>query len=335
MTGANPVLVEATRGGLVESRHRGAYAVINADGRVVAAQGDIERITFPRSSMKILQALPLVESGAADAFACTPAELALACASHGGEPMHVEAVGTWLARIGRGEADLVCGPQAPYHAPTAEAMIREGRRPCRLHNNCSGKHAGFLTLARHLGAPAAGYDRREHPVQRAVFAAVAGLTGESEDMPFGIDGCAAPAPAFPLRALALAMARIAAPAALPTSRAEAALRLRAAMAEHPELVAGTGRACTRLMRAATPGTVVKVGAEAVYIGILPALGLGLALKIDDGGTRAAELLIAALLDRFALIREEARADVDDLLAPVLRNWAGDAVGTLRLAPDWA
>ncbi len=335
MTRANPVLVEVTRGGLVESRHPGAYAVMDAAGRVVAARGDIEAIIFPRSSMKILQALPLVESGAADAFACTPAELALACASHGGEPMHVEAVAAWLARIGQAEHDLACGPHAPYYSPAAEAMIREGRRPCRLHNNCSGKHAGFLTLARHLGAPAAGYTRREHPVQRAVFAAVAGLTGESADMPFGIDGCAAPAPAFPLRALALAMARIAAPDGLPAARAEAALRLRAAMAAHPELVAGTGRACTRLMRAAAPGTVVKVGAEAVYVGILPALGLGLALKIDDGGTRAAELLVAALLDHLGQIRDEARADIADLLAPVLRNGAGDVVGALRLAPDWA
>ncbi|PWR20194.1 asparaginase [Zavarzinia aquatilis] len=335
MSPANPVLVEATRGGLVESRHRGAYAVVDAAGRLVAARGEIGRVTFPRSSMKILQAIPLIESGAADAFACTPAELALACASHSGEAMHVEAVGAWLARIGRGEADLVCGPQMPAYVPAAEAMIREGRHPCRLHNNCSGKHAGFLTLARHLGARAAGYNRREHPVQQAVFAAVAGLTGAGEDMAFGIDGCAAPAPALPLQGLALAMARIAAPDGLPPARAEAVSRLRAAMAAHPELVAGTGRACTRLMRAAAPGTVVKVGAEAVYIGILPALGLGLALKIDDGGTRAAELLVAALLDRFGQIRPEARGDIADLLAPLLRNWAGDEVGALRLAPDWA
>lgn len=332
---ANPVLVDVTRAGIVESRHRGAYALLDSAGKVVEARGDIERLTFPRSSMKILQAVPLVESGAADAFACTPAELALACASHSGQPLHVDAVGAWLTRIGAAEDDLVCGPQLPAHAPDAEAMIRAGGRPCRLHNNCSGKHAGFLTLARHLGAPRAGYDDRRHPVQEAVFAAVGELTGCGPDLPFGIDGCAAPAPALPLRALALAMARIADPSGLAPARAEAVSRLRQAMAAHPELVGGSGRACTRLMRAALPGTAIKVGAEAVYVAMLPAAGLGLALKIDDGGTRAAEFLVARLLDRLGQVRPETRDTIDDILAPTLRNWAGVAVGDLRLAADGA
>ncbi|PWR21936.1 asparaginase [Zavarzinia compransoris] len=334
MSAANPVLVEVLRGGIVESRHRGAYAVVDGDGRLAAAAGDIERPVFPRSSMKILQAVPLVESGAADRFACTAAELALACASHNGEEAHVATAAGLLARLGLGEGDLACGAHAPSHGPAAKALAARGEAPCRLHNNCSGKHAGFLTVARHLGAPVAGYEQRRHPVQQAVFEAVAGLAGQAADLPYGIDGCAAPNPALPLHGLALAMARIAAPAGLAPGRAAAVTRLRQAMAAHPFLVAGSGRACTRLMQAARPGTVVKVGAEGVFIAIAPDPGLGFALKIDDGGTRAAEVLIARLLDRFGLIRDDARATVADLLTTPLANWGGTPVGEIRIAPDW-
>ncbi|MCF4165393.1 asparaginase [Zavarzinia compransoris] len=331
----DPVLVEVLRGGILESRHRGAYAVMDADGRLVAGAGDLERPRFPRSAMKILQALPLVESGAADAFACTPVELAMACASHNGEPFHVEAAAGLLARLGLGESDLACGPQKPSFGPAARALAAAGEAPCRLHNNCSGKHAGFLTLARHFGAPTRGYERREHPVQQAVFETVAAMAGTTPDMPHGIDGCAAPNPVMPLSALALAMARLAAPDGLSPVRARAAARLRRAMADHPDHVAGTGRACTRLMRACRPGTVVKTGAEGVFTAIAPDLGLGFACKIDDGATRASTVLIAALLDHHGLIREEARRDVADLIETPLTNWNGTAIGLVRMAADWA
>lgn len=327
---ANPVLIEVLRGGVVESRHRGAFVVIDAAGDVVAAAGDIERPVFPRSSMKILQAVPLVESGAADAFACTPAELALACASHNGEEIHTKAVAAWLARLELDQDDLACAAHTPYYGPSAEALIRAGQKPCRLHNNCSGKHTGFLALARHLGVPTRGYEDRRHAVQEAAFAATAELADQPVEMPWGIDGCAAPNPALPLRALALAMARIADTGGLPPLRARSVTRLREAMRANPYLVAGAGRACTRLMEATLPGTVVKTGAEAAFIGIAPAKGLGFALKIDDGTTRGAETLAANLLDRLGLIEAAGRDGIADLLAPPITNWGGAVVGGIRV-----
>jgi len=328
---ANPILIEVLRGDVVESRHRGAFVVVDAAGKTVLSAGDIERPVFPRSSMKILQAVPLVESGAADAFACTPAELALACASHNGEEIHTRAVAAWLDRLGLTQDDLACAAHTPYYGPSAEALIRAGEKPCRLHNNCSGKHTGFLALAKHMDVPTRGYENRRHAVQEAAFEATASLADQPVDMPFGIDGCAAPNPALPLKSLGLAMARIAAPDGLAPARARSVTRLREAMRAHPYLVAGAGRACTRLMQATLPGTVVKTGAEAAFIGIAPAKGLGFALKIDDGGTRGAETLAANLLDRLGLIEDAHRAGIADLLAPPITNWGGELVGRVRLA----
>ena len=150
---ANPVLVEVTRGDMVESRHRAAFAVADPRGRVVASAGDIERPVYARSAIKALQAIPLVESGAAEAFGLSDAEIALACASHHGEPRHVETVTAWLARIGCSLEDLECGAHPPTHAASHRALMAAGEEPGAVHNNCSGKHAGFLTLARHLNAP--------------------------------------------------------------------------------------------------------------------------------------------------------------------------------------
>lgn len=328
---ANPVLVETTRGGQVESRHRGALCVADGDGAVRLSLGEVARPIFPRSAIKLIQALPLVESGAADAAGLSSAELALACASHSGQPMHTEAVAAWLMRQGMNQADLACPAHAPMHAETAAALIRARRAPCRLHNNCSGKHSGFLTLARHLGRPLAGYERRDHAVQEAVFDTLVGLAGLTAAPPFGIDGCAAPNPFLPLQAVALAMARLAAPERLPSLRAAAARRLVAAMAAHPELVAGSGRACTRLIPAATGGAVVKLGAEGVYVGLLPALGFGFALKIDDGAGRASEVLAARLLDHLGAIAPAAQAGLADLFEAPVTTWGGVAVGTIRVA----
>ncbi|MGH6717678.1 MAG: asparaginase, partial [Alphaproteobacteria bacterium] len=190
---ANPVLAETTRGGRVESHHRGRVVVVAAGGAPVAALGDVDEPVFPRSAIKFIQALPLVETGAADDHGVTPAELALACASHSGEPLHTMAVEAWLARLGLGEADLECGPHEPVHSATAAELSRAGRVPDRRHNNCSGKHTGFLTVARRLGVPTAGYSRSEHPVQRRVAAAIRDLTDCDPDAaPVGIDGCGVP-----------------------------------------------------------------------------------------------------------------------------------------------
>jgi L-asparaginase II len=293
---ANPVLVELTRGGWLESWHRGAIAIADASGRLVWSAGEVEQPIFARSALKMLQALPLVETGAAEAFDVSAKDLALACASHGGEPFHVETVAAWLARIGCDESDLACGAHAPANEAAARALLLSGAKPSRLHNNCSGKHTGFLSVARHLGVDTRGYEQSDHPVQRLALGAIAEMCGlDAAAMPVGIDGCTAPAAATPLHALATAMARIADPSGLSPARAEAARQLYAAVRANPLYVAGTGRACSALIEAAGGAASAKTGAEGAYVAVLGELGLGVALKIDDGAGRASETVIAAIL----------------------------------------
>src|SRR5690242_2072807 len=221
----NPVLVEITRGETVESIHRGSIAVLDAEGSVKLALGDIETPVFSRSSLKPLQALPLVESGAADAFGLGNEELALACASHSGEPMHIARIAAWLERLGLGESDLACGAHPSRYEPVAEAMIRRGEKPTRLFNNCSGKHTGFLTVARHWEIATKGYEQPNHPVQRAVAETLGEMSGLGPDMPWGIDGCAAPNFALPVAAFAKALAKMGDTSSLKPERATAAKRL--------------------------------------------------------------------------------------------------------------
>lgn len=326
---ANPILVEVTRGELVESVHRGAVAIADASGALRFSLGDVESPVYPRSSLKPVQALPLVESGAADAFGLGDKELALACASHSGEPMHTERVAAWLAKIGCRESDLACGPHAVRYEPVAEAMIREGRKPTRLHNNCSGKHTGFLTMARHWNIATAGYERHDHPVQQAVAKALGELSGITEPLPWGIDGCTAPNFALPLAAFARALAKFADPSSLAESRAKAVRRLVQAMMAHPELVAGSGRSDTILMRAAKGRAATKAGAEAYYAAVIPESGLGIALKIDDGAGRGAETAIASILETLGLFGGN-RAALELTQAPIL-NTADGIVGERRPA----
>jgi L-asparaginase II len=302
----NPVLVEITRGALVESIHRGALAVSDAGGGLRLSIGDVGRPIFPRSALKPIQAVPLIESGAGDAFGLSEEELALACASHSGEPQHTSRIAAWQARIGCSAANLACGPHRPIHEPTATAMIKSGERWTPLHNNCSGKHTGFMTLARGLEAPVAGYPEFEHPVQQRVEHTLKEMAGLSGELPRGIDGCTVPNFALPLASLARAMAGFADSSALPPARAKVCARILAAMTAHSALVAGTGRPCTMLMDQA-PGIAVKTGAEGVYVAILPALGLGVALKIDDGAGRAAETAIAAVLIALGAVGDEGAA----------------------------
>ncbi len=332
--GADPVAVLVRRGDRIESTHRVAYAVVDAAGAVLHHEGDIRRPVFARSSVKPLQALPLIESGAAERFAVSEQELALACASHGGEPMHTEIVAAWLARLGLDPSALECGAHAPSHEATARQLVEQRRPPSPLHNNCSGKHAGMLTLALHLGAPVAGYIAPDHPVQQRISALLAAISGASLAPP-AVDGCGVPTHAMPLAGLAMAMARLADPGQDPGApgRAEACARVRAAMAAHPLLVAGSGRACSLIM-AAAPGVLVKTGAEGVYVAALPERGLGLALKVADGAGRAAVVALMALLARLGALDPAADTALGDLAAPLLRNHAGTAVGRIEPAPGW-
>ena len=322
----NPVLVEVTRGNRVESIHRGAIAVCDADGRIRLAVGDIGADAYPRSSLKPIQALPLIESGAAERYSLGNEEIALACASHSGEPQHTTRVAAWQAKIGCSVSDLACGAHRPMHEVTANEMVARGEKWTPVHNNCSGKHTGFMTVARMLGAPVAGYEQPGHAVQRLVERTFSEMSGVPGPLPYGIDGCTVPNFAVPLRALALAMARIADPAQLAPRRADACRRIVSAMTAHPELVAGTGRACTRLMQQ-SPAIAVKTGAEGVFVAILPALGLGVALKVEDGAGRAAETAIAALLIGLGALPDEAAAQ-SLAHAPVL-DTRGRSVGERR------
>ena len=337
----NPVLVEAWRGNIVESAHRGAFAVLDSHGGVRAALGDIDRPVFPRSAVKVMQALPLVASGAAERFGLSDAELALACASHNGEPAHVAAAEAMLAKAGLDAAALECGAHWPYREAFQRQMAAHGQTPTALHNNCSGKHAGFVCigclLAAHAGQDARafvrGYLQPQHPVMRVVSAAIARATGaDLGAAPVGTDGCSIPTYALPLRALALGFARIATGQGLDADDARAARRLRAAVAAQPFMVAGTDRFDTRVMQHFGERVFCKVGAEGMYATALPEQGLGVAIKIDDGNNaRAAEVVVAALLE--ALLQPDAagtallRATSD----AVLRNWNGIAVGALRAA----
>lgn len=327
---SNPVLVEVIRGGLVESRHRGAVAVVEADGAAVLAVGDVARPVFPRSAIKPLQALPLVESGAADRYVFGDEELALACASHSGEPAHVEGVARMLAKAGLDVTALACGTHWPSSHAAAFALARTGA-PSALHNNCSGKHTGFLCVACATGVDHAGYWRPEHAVQRAVLAVLEDLTGAVlPDDCRAIDGCSVPTWAMPLQNLAGAFAKFGTGRGLGSERARAAARLRAACAQKPWYVAGTDRFCTEIMRLLGPRALVKTGAEGVFCGALPQQGLGIAIKCDDGAGRAAGAIMAALIARFLPLVDQEGAALARFARPTLRNWNDMKVGEVRV-----
>jgi L-asparaginase II len=328
----NPVLVEVTRGALVESAHRGAGAVVDADGRVVMAFGDAERAVYPRSAVKALQALPLIESGAADRLGLSGKEIALACASHSGGDDHVATARAMLAKAGYDERTLECGAHWPLGEDEARALARSGRTPTALHNNCSGKHAGFVCLSCAMGVDPKGYVAPDHPVQREVAASIEAMTGArlSEDMR-GVDGCAIPTYAVPLVALARGFARLATGHGLSQERGKAVARIRAAVAAHPVTVAGRGRFDTEMMSLLGPRVFSKSGAEGVACAALPESGLGLAVKADDGAGRAAQVMIAALIRRFGDLDEQTEARLAPFVSPRLSNWNGAGVGLLRPA----
>ncbi|MAF96807.1 MAG: L-asparaginase II [Rhodospirillaceae bacterium] len=336
MAAKNPLIIEVTRGTMVESRHRGAAVVMDAKGKAVHAWGEIERIVCPRSAIKPLQALAVVETGAAEAFGVTDAELALASASHGGQAEHTDAVLAWLERIGLGSEDLECGVHEPLDAETAKEKARAGRKPGPADNNCSGKHAGMLTTAKHLGEETAGYTRPGHPVQQRLRTILTDMGGEGlSQAPEGTDGCGIPVFGMPLSAMARALARMADTGGFEAGRAEAAGRIVAAMTANPMLVGGRGRFDTIAMEAANGAFAVKTGAEGVHGAILPGLGLGVAVKIDDGARRAAQVAMAAVLDHLGVLDDKAKTALAAFLETPVLNARGERVGEIRMANGWA
>lgn len=322
-------MIQLWRGGMLESTHLGHAVICDDTGQIVEAWGDPTATIFPRSSCKMIQALPLLESGAAHAHGLTDRQIALSCASHQGAAIHTEAVTRWLADLGLSDADLRCGAHEPYDIPERNRLIKADEKPCQCHNNCSGKHSGFLTLNRHIkGGPE--YVEIDHPVQQAVKQATEETTGESSPG-YGIDGCSAPNFATSVHGLARAMARFASAAGTGDARDRAMHRLTRAMATYPEMVAGEGRSCTELMRAMEGRVAIKTGAEAVFIAIIPERKMGIALKITDGGTRGAEGAIATLLVKLGVLDPNHPATKKRLDA-VQKNCRGKDVGIVRRAP---
>jgi len=337
----NPVLVEVWRGDAVESEHAGSVAIVDADGCVVAQLGDIERPIFPRSTVKALQALPLVESDAADRLQLTDDELAIACASHNGEPEHARTAAHMLAKAGVDASVLECGAHWPYHETASRALAARGEMPTALNNNCSGKHAGFICLAcalmgwndegLNLRQYVKGYVKPDHPVMREVIDALQSTTGfDLSTAPHGIDGCSIPTFAIPLRHLAHAFARLGTGIGLREGQARAAKRLRAAVAKSPFMVAGTGRFDTAVMQRLGERVFCKVGAEGVYCAALPQVGLGVAIKIADGNNaRAAEVVMATVIESLVAldaVEEEFMHGYSDV---PLKNWNGIEVGAIK------
>jgi L-asparaginase II len=329
---AAPVVIEVTRGPLVESRHEGIAAVVKPDGTVIAAWGDIDTPILPRSANKPIQAMAFVESGAVEKFGLGNEHISLSCASHNGEPRHVDTVRAWLKKVGLSEADLECGTHAPRLQSSIEAMARDNALPTAAYNNCSGKHSGFLSTAVVYGEPTKGYIKYDHPVQRRLRQVMTDLCGaDADSFAHGIDGCGIPTLATPLKRLAQAMASMAEPSRLSNKHAEAATRIRAAMNAEPFMMAGTGRFCTRI-NGALPGVAqVKTGAEGVFCGMLPTLGYGVALKMWDGAGRAAEVAMATLLGHLGVLPADQK---DELLHPPIKNVVGLLVGEMRPAKSW-
>ncbi|MBT9368714.1 asparaginase [Rhizobium sp. CSW-27] len=327
----NPVTVEVTRGNRVESRHRGMAVAVDGAGRIVFSAGEVEAGVFPRSACKAMQALPLIESGAADAFTLSARELALACSSHSGEDEHVATAAGMLEKAGHDLSVLECGAHWSSDQQTLIHQARTLERPTALHNNCSGKHSGFICTCVQSGWDPKGYVGYDHPLQAEIRAVMQALTGAVLDRDTcGTDGCSIPTYAVPLKGLAHGFARMLTGEGLSPSRAAASRRLMEACMAEPFYVAGTKRACTRLMEVAPGKIFAKTGAEGVFVAALPEQGVALAVKCEDGTARAAESMIYALIARFFEPGSETRETLIGMANRPLSNWNGIHVGDIRV-----
>jgi L-asparaginase II len=323
-------MVEVWRGPLVESVHAGVAAVANAKGEVIAGWGDVGTLAYPRSALKPVQAIALVESGALDAFGLTARHLAFACASHRGEPHHSELALSWLAGLGVGEEALACGPDRPWDQAAADRAVSAGRPRRRIYHNCSGKHCGLLTVARHRGWPLEAYQRIDHPVQQAYLDALSGLLArDARSLPLGVDGCTLPAAAMPVGQFAVVMARFAAAQADSAPRRSAMRAIHEAMRLHPEYVSGSGQPGVRLTEVTRGRLVMKTGAEGFIAVFAPRQGLGVALKIADGEARARVPALIALLSQTGLLDERERRGLAALAVPPILDSSGAEVGRIR------
>ena len=320
------IMCEIWRGSYLESVHSGMAVICDKDGEISHQWGDPNTLILPRSSAKMMQAIPLIISGAEKKFSIGEDLLALACASHNAAEIHLSRVLGWLSHLGFNETDLRCGPQPSRDPYVKKQMLEKGQSPCQIHNNCSGKHAGFLSVSRHLNA-GPEYTDPDHPVQLMVMDVFQELTQNKVDG-ITIDGCSAPNPAIPLYSLARAMSWFSTAHKRGDQLSQAALKLRNAMVNYPELVAGELRACTNLMKACEKKAILKTGAEGVFVAILPELEKGIALKIFDGGTRASECAIASLLIQLGVLNPNHPTALAYTHAPIL-NWRKIQTGMMK------
>ncbi|MEZ5872700.1 MAG: asparaginase [Nitratireductor sp.] len=328
----NPATVEVTRGNFVECRHSVDIIIADTAGRVVRSFGDPERRTFPRSAIKALQALPFVESGAVDRLKLETRHVALSCASHNGEEMHVAGARQMLSAAGLGEHCLECGAQLPDRQPDRDRLAVQGVSPGAIHNNCSGKHSGFLCFAVEEGMDPQGYVRVGHRVQKAIAGTLEEVTGapHREDN-HAIDGCSIPTYGIALQNLASAFARFSVGEDAGRERSRAMIRIRDACMAHPEMVAGTERFDTAIMSALKGRVFTKSGAEGVFVAALPEKGMGIALKVHDGAERASQVAIAACIESLLELDETEAKALKGLSNPVLLNRNGIAIGNVRPA----
>jgi L-asparaginase II len=332
---SDELLVEVLRNGTVESRHFGAAVVCDFKGNVVESWGNIERLIFPRSALKPMLAIHLIESGASERYSLSDEELSLACSSHQGELIHQNLVESWLSRLGLTEEHLACGPVLPEDTESAHKLLASGQQGCRIHHNCSGKHTGFLTTALHLNLPLDNYHFLDHPLQQLSFDILSDLADvDLNQYPIGIDGCGLPAPTMPLIQLGRAMARFANPVDLSDTRAQAIYRLHEAITNEPLYVAGHGTVVTELNDVTKGAVLAKTGAEGILTAALPERGLGIAVKIADGSDRARSVALLAILDYLDVLSDEEKHQLESHITPMIVNSRGLTVGEIRPAASW-
>ena len=323
-------LVDVIRGNLIESKHLGHIAIVDYTGRLIASKGNVNSIVFARSSMKPLQAIPIIETGAYDSYQLIPADLSLCCASHNGEEQHTERVLSILEKANLVESSLQCGTHIPRWDEAYRKIIIENRKVTPVYNNCSGKHSGMLITAKHLNEPIDSYYSMEHPVQKRILQVISDLAEiPKEEIQIGVDGCGVPVHGIPLNKIALAYAKMAKPDNLPDTRKNSISQIVHAMMEAPEMVGGTNRFCTDFMNVVKGNMFGKAGAEGVYcIGDLRS-GIGIAIKIEDGNSRAASPVAVEVMKQLSMLSEREIKELKEYHLPTLKNARNENVGSLQ------
>lgn len=325
-------LIHVTRSGLIECIHYGDIAVCDASGTLTGRVGDPSRTVFWRSSAKPIQALAVVQTGAADRFAFTAKELSICCASHHGSADHVATVRGLLAKMGLDESALQCGTHMPGDPQENARLVREGKDPSPAHNNCSGKHTGKLASTLALGADVATYLEPDSPVQQLIIKNMSVLSGVAPgDIILGVDGCSAPIHGMSLQAMATAFARLATPATLPHDLRPAAARIIAAMAAEPVMVSGKGAFNSALLEAYQGRIVAKSGAEGLCVFGLTDLGIGVAIRTVDGSARGQSSAVLRVLELLGACDDSTRAALEGFVTTPLKNCRNQVVGEVRAA----